>query len=267
MENKQEELIDVTDTAKSPVKKKTVKSKVVTVQKKEVVIQSETGMLIQMAMKQSDFDIDKFKLLLELKNQEEDRKCQKEFETAFSVMKSELPIIEKSMEAKDVNGKVMYNFAPLEDLQEACDPILSKHNFSYHWEESFIEATKSKRITFFLSGYGFTRSNYFDSAEIPSNKYANAIQTAGIQASFGKRYSFQSGLGLIVKGVDNDAIHLSFQDGVDYAEDIVWLKSCTNREDLLDVFKKIVEKLKKSNDTIGKGILTAIYTDLKKELK
>jgi len=47
--------LTLTDTAKSPVKKKTVKSKVVTVQKKEVVIQSETGMLIQMAMKQSDF--------------------------------------------------------------------------------------------------------------------------------------------------------------------------------------------------------------------
>ena len=234
---------------------------------KTVVVQpelSETGMLLQMAMKESDIDIDKFKLILELKNQEEDRKCQKEFENAFALMKSELPVIEKGTKALDKEGKVMYRFAPLEDLQEACDPVLSKYKFSYHWEESFVESTKSKRVTFFLSGYGHTRSNYFDSAEIAINKYANAIQTAGIQASFGKRYSLQSGLGLIVKGIDDDAVSLTFNDAVEYSQQISWLKSATTQKDLKDVWGRLYQDLKKSGDTIGRDILMEVYNKQKK---
>lgn len=229
---------------------------------KDLAIQSETGALLKMAV-DKDLDIGKLEKLIELKNREEERACKRDFELHFTQMKAELPIIEKDTEAKDQNGKTMYKFAKLESLQEACDPIITTHGFCYHWDESHVEATKSKRITFFLSGYGHTRSNYFDSPEIPSNKFANAIQTAGIQASFGKRYSMIEGLGLIVKGVDNDANHLTFNDAIEYADQIVWLKSCNTPEDLKGVWSKIYQELKKNNDSIGRAVLTEVYNKQK----
>ena len=234
--------------------------------KKEIATQSESGLLLQMAI-DKDLDVDKLEKLIDLKVKEEERLCKKDFELHFSEMKAELPVIEKSKEVKDDKGNHMYNFAPLAEIQSLCDPIIASYKFGYYWDESYIPETKSKRVTFYLSGYGYTKSNYFDVPDIQSNKWANPIQTGGIKSSYGKRYTFESGLGLIVKGIDTDGVHLTFNDGVEYAEQIVWLKSCTTREDLLDVFKKIVAELKKENDTLGKGVLTAIYTDLKEELK
>ena len=94
----------------------------------------------------------------------------------------------------------------------------------------------------------------------------NVLQAEGTRSTYGYRYTFKAGFGLTETDEDTDG-YLTFNDGVEYAEQIVWLKSCNSREDLLIVFKKIVDELKKKNDTIGKVVLTAIYTDLKKELK
>lgn len=260
MENNQGELLD-TDNIVSETEMMKVGDGIT-----PIPVQSESGALLKMAI-DNDLDVDKLGKLIELKVKEEERQCKKDFDLHFAEMKAELPIIEKTMEVTDDKGNHMYDFAPLSKLQIDCDPVISNYLFSYYWDESYVPETKSKRVTFYLSGYGYTKSNYFDVADIQSNKWANAIQTGGIKSSYGKRYTMESGLGLIIKGVDTDGIHLTFKDGVDYAEQIVWLKSCNSREDLLGVFKKIVDELKKKNDKIGKGVLTAIYTDLKKELK
>ena len=262
---KQNDLIDVTDN-KPAIKKKKSTTKAVVVQKIPVSPLSESGQLLQMAM-EKNVSMEMLAQFMELRNKDEDRNCKKEFELHFAIMKNELPTIEKTMEVTNDQGGHMYDFAPLAKIQALCDPIISKHKFSYYWGELEIPERKVKRVTFYLSGYGHTRENSFDVVEIPTSKWANAIQVGGIRSSYGERYTMVGGLGLILKGIDNDAAHLTFSDGVEYAEQIVWLKSCNSREDLLTVFKKIVDELKKKNDTIGKGVLTAIYTDLKKELK
>ena len=257
----------VNPEAKKIVPKKKPATKAIAVTpKQEIAIQSETAALLKLAI-DKNLDVDKLEKLIDLKNREDDKLCKKEFDLHFSEMKNELPLIEKTMEVTDDNGKHMYDFAPLPEMQALCDPIISKHKFSYYWGEVEIPEQKVKRVTFYLSGYGHTRENSFDVAEIPTNKWANAIQVGGIRSSYGNRYTMMGGLALVVKGTDNDAANLTFNDGIEYAEQIVWLKSCNSREDLLSVFKKIVETLKKNNDTIGKGVLTEVYTDMKKELK
>jgi hypothetical protein len=100
-----------------------------------------------------------------------------------------------------------------------------------------------------------------------SGKYImNSLQAEGTRSTYGYRYTFKAGFGLTETDEDTNGNILNFSDAVVYADDIVWLKSCNSLEDLLTIFKKIVDKLKTNNDQIGKGVLTKVYTDLKKEL-
>jgi len=242
-----------------PEKKTTEKSTAV-VKQPEL---SESALLVRMAI-DKDLDPEKLDKILDMHERMKASQNKERFEQAFSEMKGELPIITKSMDAKNDDGSTMYSFAPLEELQEKCDPILSKYGFAYYWEESFIEATNCKRVIFYLSAHGHTRSNYFDVPDIQGTRRNNPIQVAGMKSSYGRRYTFQSGVGMIIKGEDNDANYLTFNDAVEYSEQITWLKACENLEDLKDVWGRLYQDLKKSGDNIGRDILMEVYTKQKK---
>ena len=252
-----------------PEKKQTVKKKqtkaVAVKPKQEIAIKSETGLLLQMAMKKSDLDVEKFKMLIDLKNQEEDRACKKDFDLHFSEMQKEFTPILRSKKG----DKGMY--APVDVLVKQYGPIISNHGFSFSWDEVPIE-NKSLKVVLTISGYGHEKINskilpeYIpDKGNQSGKSIMNSLQAEGTRSTYGYRYTFKAGFGLTETDEDTDG-HLNFTDAVDYADQIVWLKSCNSLEDLLTVFKKIVEELKKNNDQIGKGVLTKIYTDLKKDL-
>jgi len=250
---------------KKPVKKTTaIAKKKSRIPAKPKVEMSETGALDQMAI-DKNLDLDKLERVIEMHKGMKADQAKDSFNRAFAEMKAELPVIKKGMEATNDDGSVMYMFAPLEDLQEACDPILSKYGFSYHWEEEFIESSNSKRVTFILEHRdGHQRSNNFDVPDIQGTKRNNAIQVQGIKSTYGKRYTFQSGTGVIVKGEDKDANFLTFNDAVEYADSIVWINSCNTPDELKDVWTKVYQDLKKNNDQIGKSVLTEVYNKQKK---
>ena len=254
------------------VEKKTVpkpKTKAIAKAKPRAVVKpkvemSETGALVQMAI-DKNLDLDKLERVIEMHKGMKADQAKDSFNRAFAEMKAELPVIKKGMEAKNDDGSVMYMFAPLEDLQEGCDSILSKYGFSYHWEEEFIESSNSKRVIFILEHRdGHQRSNYFDVPDIQGTKRNNAIQVQGIKSTYGKKYTFQSGTGVIVKGEDKDANFLTFDDAVNYADDIIWIKTCKTREDLKPVWTKIYKILREKDDKIGLAVMTEVYNKQKK---
>lgn len=231
--------------------------------KKDPPVQSEGSRLLELAI-QKDLDVDKLEKLIQLKNQEEERFCKKEFDAHFTAMKKALPVIRKEKEALNDSGGVMYVYAPIEALQKACDDIIAEHGFSYSWKEEPLEAG-AKRIIFSLSGYGHEKENFFDAPTVPGTKRQNAIQVAATQTTFGRRYTFISGLGLTVEGDDNDA-RLTFADGVEYAEQITQLNSAKSLEDLKVVWSAVYRDLKKASDRNGNTILTKVYNKKKNEL-
>ena len=192
---------------------------------------TETELLLKMGVERN-IDGANLEILIRLKNQEKAQFNKEQFEIDFSKMKSELPVIEKTAEARDANEKVMYKFAPLEDIQQACDPIISKYRFAYHWEESYIPETKSKRVTFFLTNHNHTQTNYFDVPDIEGNKMINPIQIAGIKSSYGKRYTFTAGLGVVLKGEDDDATSFTIDEMKKYAPEIVAFDECETEAQL-----------------------------------
>ena len=236
-----------------------------TVGKKAIAVQSESGHLLQMAI-DKDLDVDKLEKLIDLKVKEEERQCKRDFETHFSEMQKEFTPIKR--DKKGDKGK----YAPVDELQKKYGDIIASHGFSYTWNEENLD-NGGLKTTMIISGYGHTRSNQKvlpfyepDKGSQSGKAIMNVLQAEGTRSTYNYRYTFKAGFGITETDEDTDG-QLFFADAVEYAEQITWLKTCQDREDLLSVFKRIVEDLKKNNDTIGKGILTAIYTDLKEELK
>jgi hypothetical protein len=147
--------------------------------------------------------------LMAIKEHTEERQARLAFESAFAKMRAQLPAIKKTKEVKTYGGKHMYDYAPLDEIQRACDPILQSHGFSYSWREEAIEG--GKRIYFDLFGYGHTKSNFFDAPLLGAQtsnegkEVTNVVQAARKTSSYAKRNSMVDGLGLIIEDEDDDA--------------------------------------------------------------
>ena len=166
-----------------------------------------------MAMAIQGGNIDMLERLLKARAAEEERQARIAFEQAFSRMRAELPAIVKKKDVS-IRDKKAYSYAPVEEIQRLCDPIIYKHGFSYSWKEESIYGSDGKptgkRVQLDIFGYGHTRSNSFDVpmlGQITSrdgNAVTNAVQAAGAMSTYGRRYTFVSGFGVVVEGEDSD---------------------------------------------------------------
>lgn len=204
--------------------------------------------------------------LIAMKNSEEDRQSKIAFEDAFAHMKAELPTIQKSKEVKRAGGQHMYNYAPLEDIQKVCDPILRNHGFAYAWREEAI--ADGKRVWFDLFGHGHTRSNFFDApllAEKKSNsggEIVNAVQAARMTSSYAKRNSMVDGLGLVIEDEDNDASTLDIDE--ELKKTLAEIEAAGNTDDLFAANKRAMAKY--ANNANAITFILGTYAQARKRL-
>jgi len=211
---------------------------------------------------QGNADVEKLERLIALKNSEEARQAKKAFDEHFAVMQSEFTAVKKGSEAYNADKKqVMYKYAPLDVLQKHFNPIIHKHGFSYRWREEGIES--GKRCVLRISGYGHSEENFFDVPKIDGTRQMNAIQVVGAMSTYGERYTFIGGFGLIIENEDNDA---TFEDGVKYAEQIKMLDAETDLEPLKALGKKFYRELKQDGDYKGAEIVIKEYNRRKADL-
>jgi hypothetical protein len=154
--------------------------------------------LIEMAVTK-DFDLERLRQLIDLKNQEEERAAKKEFDYHFAKMQSEFGVAVRSKQAYG------YKYAPIEALQVQFGPTIAQHGFAYRWTEKETE-DGCKLVTLIISGWGHTdSSSTFKCPRLPSEKQLNEIQILGKMTTYGRRYTFISGFGLIIENEDDDA--------------------------------------------------------------
>lgn len=169
--------------------------------------QSEVGALLRLAI-DKDLDTEKLKALMDLRDRDEQRKYEKEFNYHFAEMQKEYTPVIKN---KAVDGK--YKYCPLPEILAVYAPILSRHGFSYYFEESEIAEVKEKVITCVLAGYGHQRDAKVSlphMGQITSragNVVTNEIQARGATSEYGRRYAFMNVTGCIVKDAsDTDGV-------------------------------------------------------------
>lgn len=141
-------------------------------------------------------NMEAFERYITLRRDEEQRRAALEFDKHFAEMQAEMPRVPRSKQSHT------NKYAPLESLQEICGPIIAKHGFSYFWREEVIEL--GKRVTIVISGWGFSKEVCFDVPKMPGTNAMNPVQVAATLSSYGKRYTFTSGFGIIICDEDTD---------------------------------------------------------------
>lgn len=229
---------------------------------KEIAVQSEIGNLLQLAVS-NGADMDVLERLIKMKNAEEDRNCKKEFDFHFSEMQKDYIPAEKKGSVLNTEGnKVLYKFCTLEEITGVYAPIITKHGFSYRWVEE-MKTDSLKLISCIISGYGHQEVSVVEIPINPGNAFTNSIQQRGVSTSYGKRYSFINGFGVIIADEDTDAVNVTFEDGIKYSKQIEWIRSCKIGEDLKKTMKEIWEQF--PNDKEAKEIFTIEYNKKKAE--
>lgn len=188
--------------------------------------------------------------LIAMKNAEEDRSSRLEFERNFAELRRALPVIKKTKEVSTRSGRRMYEYAPLEEIQEACDKIIADHGFAYAWRTEPVEG--AIRVWFDLFGYGHTRSNFND---IPTLKpitsrdgdaVTNDAQATRGTIAYGKRGSMADGLGLRIEGEDADG-----RVEIDDAVEAIFTKigNAKTDDELMNIYKIASEQYKDKENT------------------
>jgi hypothetical protein len=232
---------------------------------KDVMTLSREDQLLQTVLASGIVEV--LERFIALRNGELDRQSRLAFEEAFAKMRAELPAIKKTKEVKTYGGKHMYDYAPLDEIQRTCDPILQRHGFSYSWREEAIEG--GKRIHFDLFGYGHTKSNFFDApmlaAQMSSEgkEVTNAVQAARKTSSYAKRNSMVDGLGLIIEDEDTDGGN-TFEIDAELRDTLEKLERAETIDKLLDFNKIALEKY--ASNPNAKTFILGTYAQARKRL-
>jgi hypothetical protein len=208
-----------------------------------------------------DFPVEKLQALIEMKNREEDRQAKKDFEYHFAEMQKEFKPIKRSKRGD--KGK----YAPVDELVKIYGPIISRHGFSYCWDEEPMEGG-SLKIVLTISGYGYSKTNSKilpkyepDTAKSTGKPIMNSNQAEGTRTTYGCRYTFKAGFGITETDEDTDGEYLS---SAQYEPYFKRMEKCKGDDEaLLKCTTNCREELKELNDFVGMEILKAYYQKLK----
>lgn len=217
------------------------------------------GDLIAMAINQN-LDTDKLQALIEMKNREEERRAKQEFERRFAEMQAEFESAHRTKQGYD------YRYAPIEELQKQYGPIIAKHGFSYRWREEALESG-AKRVVLTISGHGHEKENSFDVPQIEGTKQMNPVQVAGAMSTYGRRYTFISGFGIIIEDEDQDAEELTFEDGYAYGSYIEAIRNEPTVDAARTVARNQYRELKDRGDQKGAQVVMQAFNRYKAELE
>ncbi len=158
------------------------------------------GQLLEIAIKK-DLDINKLERLMDLQERWEKRQAKKAFHQAMNEFQAKKPKLTKTKKADFGKGKASYFFNPLDKLQEAVDPVLSKYGLSYRWERK--ESPNLIRITCVVSHVdGHSEETWMESGpDASGNK--GPLHAIGSARSYLKRYTLEDAFGLS-SGDDDD---------------------------------------------------------------
>jgi len=131
--------------------------------------------------------------------------AKEDFREALAKAKAEFPPIKRTREGAHTThkgGKTVGNYAPLDEITQAIDPILFKYGLTYRWDR---EITGDREyIVFYLAKGMYEEARGRFPAEKDSVTGRNAIQAVASGETYAKRYSLCAGLGITGEDPDDD---------------------------------------------------------------
>lgn len=148
-------------------------------------------------------DIKVLDKMLDMQDRMMAKEAELKFNSAFSVMVNEIPIVAKTSEAniQTKNGSsYKIKYASLDEIVEVVRPILSAHGFSVNFKHDQENAANIRIFCILRHRDGHSIEN---SMVIPVAGGNNAAQAIGSTITYGKRYTLCSMLN-IATGDDRD---------------------------------------------------------------
>jgi len=198
-----------------------------------------SGDFIATVLSQPD-SAEKVQLLRELiamQNAERERICKENFDRNFAELRKALGPVVKNK----INTGLKTPYASLDWLQEQCDATIFSHGFSYSWDEEALEEGR-KCIVMYLYGYGHTKKIRWEAPAYSGNKGTNALQDAGIQSSYGERYTYKSGFGIVIVGEDTDGVQMVIEQEPELKAALDKITKAEDTDKLMDVYKIAYER-------------------------
>lgn len=149
-------------------------------------------------------DVGTMERLLAMRKELKAEFAEEQYNKAMAKFQSECPIIEKRKEVKDDKGKVLYKYAPLDDIVMQVRDILAANGFSYSWDTEENESTITPIcIVTHISGH--SKRSRFNIPSKGGTSIMSGPQKAAAALTFGKRYAFCNALGIMTGDEDVDA--------------------------------------------------------------
>jgi hypothetical protein len=126
-----------------------------------------------------------------------------QFVRALSQFQAQCPAIVKRKTVKDRSGRLLYAYAPLEDIVATVRPLLADLGLSYSFDSDTDENGKITVTCTIRHEAGHEERTV---VAIPNTQghNTNAAQNAGIALTYGQRYAFCGALGITTADEDQD---------------------------------------------------------------
>lgn len=187
-------------------KKESKTSAIKVVEKKqELEIQQEKNPvmdMLQMAMTNSDVDLDKMEKIMEMAERHEAKQAAKSYNRDMALLQGEMPEIKKDGKINDKYGAVRSEYASYENIMKVIKPSLKEYGFSASFKPS-VEGQKLivNCVISHRDGHSETTS-----LELPHDTSGskNNVQAIGSSMSYAKRYTLCLMFNIPTGGEDND---------------------------------------------------------------
>jgi hypothetical protein len=213
--------------------------------------------------KDKDFDVDKMKAIMDLRISMIDRQAKQEFNQDFFALKNEIPVILQlgkimMFDKDNKSSKVVSTYARLEDIQNALEPLLKKHNFILRHGNMDFRDGKYFIPTTLLHISGHEETVCFVSPPDKANGLKGDMQAVKSTAMFGRRVNIINLFDLKEASDEKSEMYKNQKITIEQAEEIesLIISSGTNREQLLkfcgvdNVLDIPLNKYKKSVQTM-----------------
>lgn len=206
-------------------------------------VKGEVGNLISQALEKGA-DIEVMERLFSLQEKWERNQAKKEFDLAMSKFQGKCPTIAKTKDVKNVNGMLIYAYAPIDSIVSQVKDVLSECGLSYTFKTEINGEIKVICIIKHLSGHQEDSGMIVPKSN--STKVNSPAQAIGGDVTFAKRYAFCNALGIMTGDEDVDAIK---EEDID--EEKKKIDACKNMDDI----KKCYAEFKKTGKHTNKELI------------
>ncbi len=157
--------------------------------------------MLQMAMVNSDVDLDKMQKIMDMAERHEEKLAFKAYNRDMALMQGEIPAIEFNAQIK-VNNQVRSNYTTYEGIMKVMQPILSKFGFSVSFNPQASDNLLTVDCMIAHKDGHIEKSSL--SLPFDNSGSKNSVQSIGSSISYAKRYALCLKLNIATGGEDND---------------------------------------------------------------